>query len=136
LVLGKKSKVLLTPLVILGLLFLPSCSNAEAEACEDAKSISEVYFEKATEFRFEYQVNIKAKNSFNQSLAGNYYLQANEQNLRARDVILKNPKCFLPEEVDKAIELLEKNNEVCARAKDENIHYVDRAIAQTNCVEF
>ena len=115
---------------------MPSCSNAEAEACEDAKSISEVYFEKATEFRFEYQVNIKAKNSFNQSLAGNYYLQANEQNLRARDVILKNPKCFLPEEVDKAIELLEKNNEVCARAKDENIHYVDRAIAQTNCVEF
>ena len=63
-------------------------------------------------------------------------LKANEQNLRARKVILDNPKCFLPEEVTKAEEILEKNNEVCARAKDESIHYLDRAMAELNCVKF
>jgi hypothetical protein len=129
-------RTFLTPFVLVGLLFLPSCSNAEAEACDDAKSISEVYFEKASEFRFEYDVSRKTKNSLNQSLAGHYYLQANEQNLRARKVILDNPKCFLPEEVTKAEEMLEKNNEVCARAKDESIHYLDRAMAELNCVRF
>ena len=129
------SKALLTPCVIVGLLLLPACSNAEAEACDKAKSISEVYFEKASEFGFEYKVNIKTKNSLNQSLAGHYYLQANEQNLRARKVILDNPKCFLPEEVTQAEQIIEKNNDVCARAKDESIHYLDRAMAQVNCVD-
>ena len=129
-------RAFLTPFVLVGLLFLPSCSNAEAEACDDAKSISEVYFEKASEFRFEYNVNIKSKNSINQSLAGHYSRKADEQNLRARKVILDNPNCFLPEEVTQAEEILEKNNEVCARAKDESIHYLDRAMAELNCVKF
>jgi hypothetical protein len=129
-------RVFLSLLLFAGLLVLPGCSNAEAEACDDAKSISEVYFEKASEFRFEYDVSKKTKNSLNQSLASHYYLQANEQNLRARKVILDNPKCFLPDAVTKAEEILEKNNEVCARAKDESIHYLDRAMAELNCVKF
>jgi hypothetical protein len=136
LVLGKKSKVLLTPLVILGLLFLPSCSNAEAEACEDTKSISEAYIEKAREFRFEYNVNTKTKTELNRSLAGYYYRQANEQNLKYQKVIFDNPQCFLPEEVALANELIEKNLKVCARAKDESIHIFDRTMDVTNCVEF
>ena len=128
-------RAFLTPFVLVGLLFLPSCSNAEAEACDDAKSISEVYYEKASEFRFEYNVSIKIKNSLNQSIAGYYSRLADEQNLRARKVILDNPNCFLPEEVTQAEEILEKNTEVCARAKDESIHYLDRAMAQVNCVD-
>ena len=129
-------RVFLSLLLFAGVFLLPGCSNAEAEACDDAKSISEVYFEKASEFRFEYNVNIKSKNSINQSLAGHYSRKADEQNFRARKVILDNPNCFLPEEVTKAEEILEKNNEVCARAKDESIHYLDRAMAELNCVKF
>ena len=129
-------RVFLSLLLFAGLLVLPGCSNAEAEACDDAKSISEVYFEKASEFRFEYNVSIKIKNSLNQSIAGYYSRLADEQNLRARKVILDNLNCFLPEEVTQAEEILEKNNEVCARAKDESIHYLDRAMAELNCVKF
>jgi len=121
--------------LILFVSLLSGCSNAEAEACDDAKSISEAYFEKASEFRFEYNVSIKIKNSLNQSIAGYYSRLADEQNLRARKVILDNPNCFLPEEVTQAEEILEKNTEVCARAKDESIHYLDRAMAQVNCVD-
>ena len=128
-------RVFLSLLLFAGLLILPGCSNAEAEACDDANSISEVYFEKASEFRFEYDVIRKTKNSLNQSLAGYYSRLANEQNLIARKVILDNPNCFLPEEVTQAEEILEKNTEVCARAKDESIHYLDRAMAQVNCVD-
>ena len=121
--------------LILFVSLLSGCSNAEAEACDDAKSISEAYFEKASEFRFEYNVSIKIKNSLNQSIAGYYSRLADEQNLRARKVILDNPNCFLPEEVTQAEEILEKNTEVCARAKDESVHSLDRAMAQVNCVD-
>jgi hypothetical protein len=128
-------QVIKATVLILFVSLFSGCSNAEAEACDDAKSISEAYFEKASEFRFEYNVSIKIKNSLNLSIAGYYSRLADEQNLRARKVILDNTNCFLPEEVTQAEEILEKNTEVCARAKDESIHYLDRAMAQLNCVD-
>jgi hypothetical protein len=129
-------QVIKATVLILFVSLFSGCSNAEAEACDDAKSISEAYFEKASEFRFEYNVSIKIKNSLNLSIAGYYSRLADEQNLRARKVILDNTNCFLPEEVTQAEEILEKNTEVCARAKDESIHYLDRAVAELNCVKF
>jgi len=128
-------RLLLPSLSIAGLLLLPGCSNAEAEACDRAKLISDGFLMKASEYGFEYEVANKLKESFSQSLAGHNYSLAREQNLRARKVIVDNPSCFTPEQVTQAELLVKENNEMCELARNENADYLERARGKTRCVD-
>ena len=85
-------KLFLTPFVIAGLLFLPSCSSAEAKACEAAEQA-----------RAEFQVasdNFLAQ--FNKESYPNLYEQAREQYINALRVVVNNSNCFTPAVVAEA----------------------------------
>ena len=128
-------KVFLSLLLFAGLLLLPGCSNAEAEACAVAKSISDEYASKASEFRFEYNWRNKSKDSLSQAIAGRAYSLADEQNVYRMKQIVDNSSCFTPEQVVQAELIIDENNKMCALAQDENAHYLDRARGKTNCVD-
>ena len=127
-------RLFLPPFLIAGILFLPGCSNVEAEACDRAKLISDGYLQKASEYRFEYDVANKSNESFSQSLAGANSRLAGEQNLKARKVIADNPSCFTPEQVTQAELIVEENKKMCELARNENANYLERARGKTRCV--
>lgn len=80
----------LTPLVIAGLLFLPSCSNAEDKACEAAEiSRQSLLLEVAKHFKDE-SVN-KDKDSIKWR---NAFLSRVIAQSKAAEIVLNNPICF------------------------------------------
>jgi len=85
-------KLFLTPFVIAGLLFLPSCSSAEAKACKDAEQARAEFIEAANNYYTQYEKGID----------GNLYSQAEEQYINAQRVVINNPSCFTPTEVAEA----------------------------------
>ena len=76
-------KVFLTPFLIAGLLLLPSCSSAEAKACEAARESRDTYlsqFENAKSLKLDlYDAVIALKNS--------------------KKIVWNNQDCFTPDEV-------------------------------------
>lgn len=109
LALGKKSKVGLTTLVISGLLFLPSCSSAEAKACKAAKLSQSNYESDAIAMQADAKkipddiLNFKQyekKRTLNESAFKNYELSMR--------VITTYKECFTPEQVVEAQRYLDK----------------------------
>lgn len=92
-------RIILVPLVIAGLLFLPSCSSAEAKACKAAtKAYSELQFQSQ-----EMGKSIKVLEK------GSLIFEAREKRQRqlfiAKQALLvkiNNPSCFTPQEVSEA----------------------------------
>ena len=124
-------RVFLALLLFAGLLLLPGCSNAQAEACDDAKSLSANYLNKASEFREAFTANKK----INPSLAGHYYLLANTENIQARKIFVDNPSCFSSEQVVEAQLIVEKNRKTCELARDESADSFEKAQAAVMCVQ-
>ena len=92
-------RTLLIPFVICGLLLIPSCSSTDENACEAAQQVVEDNVNKASELL------LSAKDLDKNG----YGLQANEvrgEILRTSEkinrVILKNQKCFTPQQVGQA----------------------------------
>lgn len=89
----------LTPFVIAGLLFLPSCSSAEAKACETAtKAYSEL---KAQSQELGKSIKVLEQ--------GSLIFEAREKRKKqmfiAKQTLLvkiNNPSCFTPQEVSEA----------------------------------
>ncbi len=90
-------KVFLTPLLIAGLLLLPSCSSAEAKACEAAQLANKNYYEKAGEFNGEAVLKITPEEESKELLA-----LARGEYSRSQRVIVNNPTCFTPKELVEA----------------------------------
>jgi hypothetical protein len=100
-------RVFLTLLVISGLLFLPSCSNTEAKACEAAEIARATYNKKAADMQSEanairdditkgfdvYMLDNKGKKNYKLSL----------------QVIITYKECFTPEQVVEAQQYLDNN---------------------------
>ena len=92
-------RTLLIPFVICGLLLITSCSSTDENACEAAQQVVEDDVNKASELL------LSAKDLDKNG----YGLQANEvrgEILRTSEkinrVILKNQKCFTPQQVGQA----------------------------------
>ena len=92
-------RVFLTPFVIAGLLFLPSCSNAEAKACEAAEQARAEYEIETKELWDKKQAKSNASLFF-EALALDE--QAKETYLKSQRVIANNPSCFTPKQVVEA----------------------------------
>ena len=90
-------RVFLTPFVLVGLLFLPSCSSDKAKACEAAQLSYDTYYSAAGEYNGEAVLLTTPKDKTQELLAlgcAQYY--------RSQKIILNNPKCFLPAQVVEA----------------------------------
>jgi hypothetical protein len=91
-------KLFLTPFVIAGLLFLPSCSNAEAKACEAAEQ-ARIEYELQSEVNFTaYQKEIDDNKRYVSPL----FIKGVELLSNSKRVIVNNPKCFTPQQVVEA----------------------------------
>ena len=91
-------KLFLTPFVIAGLLFLPSCSNAEAKACEAAEQ-ARIEYELQSEVNFTaYQKEIDDNKRYVSPL----FIKGVELLTNSKRVIVNNPKCFTPQQVVEA----------------------------------
>ena len=77
------TRVFLTPFVIAGLLFLPSCSSAEAKACEAAEQAN---------------IDFAVQRAFYMN-AGNDYAKAQQAETNRARVIVNNSSCFTPQQV-------------------------------------
>ena len=108
-VLGKRSRVFLAPLVISGLLFLPSCSSAEAKACKAAKLSQNKYKSDAIAMQADAKKipddilnfeQYEKKRDLNESAFKNYEL--------GMRVITTYKECFTPEQVVEAQRYLDK----------------------------
>ena len=99
-------RLFLTPFVIAGLLFLPSCSSAEAKACVSAeKAYAE--FEAETKKAYKQrEISIKASD-WNSSK--NYLALALKYELWTQKVIVNNPSCFTAAQVVIAQSFVESN---------------------------
>lgn len=87
-------KLFLTPFVIAGLLFLPSCSSAEAKACEAAEITRQGFQVEAAKYQEDYLVKKELK-SLEASQA---YLSKVIAQSKAAEIILNNPACYTAEE--------------------------------------
>lgn len=92
-------KVFLTPLLIAGLLFLPSCSNAEAKACEAAQQARAEY-KLETDNLYKTQIAQQNAQKFIEALSTSD--QVKEMYLKSQKVIANNPTCFTPKELVEA----------------------------------
>jgi len=91
-------RLFLTPFVIAGLLFLPSCSNAEAKACEAAEQ-ARIEYELQSEVNFTaYQKEIDDNKRYESAL----FIRGVELLSNSKRVIVNNPKCFTPQQVVEA----------------------------------
>ena len=88
---------ILTPLVIVGLLFLPSCSSAEKKVCEAASQAKIDYQINANFHWGNYQKLIKSQANWGES-----YNKAIEAQTNSQRVVVNNPKCFTPAQVAEA----------------------------------
>ena len=101
----------LTPLVIAGLLFLPSCSNAEEKLCEAAENARALYFSEfeadakkfGAEVKSELALSGKAINPKIDELIESAV--ANEK--KSYQVVINNQQCFTPTQVVEAQTKLE-----------------------------
>jgi len=92
-------KLFLTPFVIAGLLFLPSCSSAEAKACKAAEQARAEYEIETKELYDKKQAKSNASLFFE---ALELDKQARETYLKSQKVIVNNPSCFTPKQVVEA----------------------------------
>ena len=99
-------RLFLTPFVIAGLLFLPSCSSAEAKACVSAeKAYAE--FEAETKKAYKQrEISIKASDW---DSSKNYLARALKYELWTQKVIVNNPSCFTAAQVVIAQSFVESN---------------------------
>ena len=92
-------RLFLTPFVIAGLLFLPSCSSAEAKACKAAQEQHLTYdlqFEKA---KANYELFSKAGN-YERSRA--WLNQSNQSQYNKQLLVISYQNCFTPKELVEA----------------------------------
>jgi hypothetical protein len=92
-------KLFLTPLLIAGLLLLPSCSSAEAKACKAAEQARAEY-EKETKVLWDKKQAKDNASLFIEGLALDK--QVRETYLKSQRVIANNPSCFTPKQVVEA----------------------------------
>jgi len=90
-------KVYLTPLLIAGLLLLPSCSSDEAKACKAAIKAHDDFYHEAGEYNGKAVLKITPeveRKKLMQYGRNAYY--------RSQKVILNNPSCFTPKQLVEA----------------------------------
>ena len=87
----------LTPLVIAGLLFLPSCSNAEAKACEAAREAHLNMRAKAEEIAKSAKILGNSDFTTLQSISKSKL--ALKTFVDSYQIIVNNQKCFTAEQV-------------------------------------
>ena len=92
-------RLFLTPFVIAGLLFLPSCSSAEAKACEAAEQARAEY-EKETNVLWDKKQAKDNASLFIEGLA--LEEQVRKTYLKSQRIIANNPSCFTPKQVVEA----------------------------------
>jgi len=99
-------RAFLTPFVIAGLLFLPSCSSAEAEkakACEMAVSLSRFYFAKYEAYFMGFKTELAAE--LEKSGKGvtpkieSLIKESTESREKSWQIIVNNQSCFTPDKV-------------------------------------
>lgn len=103
-------RLFLTPFVIAGLLFLPSCSNTEAKACEAAEISRDTYNQKAAFQQAEANALDNPNSTYDQSIKRwNLQKEMVENYKLSLRVILTYPNCFTPEQVVEAQAYLDAN---------------------------
>ena len=103
-------KILVTPFVVLGLLFLPSCTSAEAKACEAAEISRKTYSQKAAFQKVEANALDNPNSTYDQSIKRRNLQKEMLENYKlSLRVILTYPNCFTPEQVVEAQAYLDAN---------------------------
>ena len=109
-------KVFLTPFVLVGLLFLSSCSNAEAKACETAKQ-SQIMYEnksrnlnaasKAINVKDDWNFNLTEEEKVLRDEKSELYMQSVENYKLSLQTIITYKECFSPSQVVEAQNAIE-----------------------------
>ncbi len=101
----------LTPFVIAGLLFLPSCSSAEAKACEAAEISRDTYDKKAGGLQDEAKALENRTSNLDLAFKKfNLEQEAIATYKLSLQVIVTYKECFTPEQVVEAQRFLDNNN--------------------------
>ncbi len=99
-------RVFLTPFVIAGLLFLPSCSSAEAKVCEAAKLSYDTYYKDALAYESKYHELYEEGDKIDEEIIA---FDMWHENYKSSQLIIVNyAECFTPKQVVEAEIYLEK----------------------------
>ena len=96
--------VFLTPFVIAGLLFLPSCSSAEEKLCEKAKLGIQEFSDDAKKYAAKSQPIYQTREALIEAKNNSIWMW--ESAIKSQKIIVNNPNCFTPKEVVNAESLI------------------------------
>ena len=104
-------RLFLSPVVILGLLFLPSCSNAESQACEEAQQSQIMYEDKsrnlyaasnAINASDDWDFNLTEEEQLLRDKKNELYMQSVDSYKLSLQTIVTYKECFSPSQVVEA----------------------------------